>query len=314
MAAKFKIVGKLPFISKKEVSQTKNFDKLMSRMEAEKVPESVWSGKRLTAMILAGVLVVSLGVGITVYQLTGDSEQLTDNSGQLSVSREQRADNSKNGAVNNDQKAVISEQETVSREQVSDNSEQEKVVSDQLTLDKEEFQVSDNSLEIEEIVSNKLKSEQTKTAENLENKGLASIASNSNSKINKTENTSGMYDESSLELEAESDHLSDEQTTVLDYEKAQPIVGFDSLYSYFASAINYPDSLRPQQVYGKVVVEFVINKSGKAEQVKVLESLHPDLDKEAVRVVKQMPNWTPTKVYGEPIASKMSIPITFQLK
>lgn len=299
MAAKFKVVGKLPFISKKEVSQTKNFDKLMSRMEAENMPKSAWSGKSVTAIVLAGVLVVSLGVGITVYQLTGDSElvsvsreQLTDNNGQISVSREEVSGNS--------------EQETVVSDQLADNS-------DQLTVEKEGFEVSDSSLGIDEITSNKLNSEQAKTAENLGDEEISSISSDS-SQANEDTNSSSMSAEESLVTTDKPDQISSKETKVLDYEKARPIVGFDSLYSYFASAINYPDSLRPQQIYGKVVVEFVLNKSGKAEQVKVLESLHPALDEEAIRMVTQMPKWKPAKVYGEPISSKMSIPITFQLK
>ena len=281
MATKFKLVGKLPFISKKELNQTKDFDKLMSRIQTEKVPESAWSGKRLAAIILAGALVVSLSIGI--YQIASNSEQLKVDSKQVAVNKEIQRDHSNEKAK---ERSNIHEQETIA----------------------EEKKVNAN-------VNTEINSEINSENENSKQEAaLTEVLSKEKTEENVSQKADALNAERVIEISKNAAQLTNEQTSVLEYEKAQPIVGFDSLYRYFASTINYPDSLRPQQIYGKVVVEFVINKSGKAEQVKVLKSLHPDLDNEAIRMVEHMPDWTPTKVYGEPIASKMSIPITFQLK
>ncbi|MEM1135649.1 MAG: TonB family protein [Bacteroidota bacterium] len=98
------------------------------------------------------------------------------------------------------------------------------------------------------------------------------------------------------------------------YEEATPIIGLDSLYTYLSSAIIYPEKLKDQKIAGTVVIEFVIDESGKAKDITVLAGLHEILDQEAMRIIREMPPWSPAKVYGEPIPSTLSIPITFHIE
>lgn len=97
------------------------------------------------------------------------------------------------------------------------------------------------------------------------------------------------------------------------YTQATPVMGFEKLYSYIREEIHYPDTLKEEKIIGTVQVGFVIEKSGKVTNVSVKSGLHPLLDKEAIRVIKNMPNWMPAKVNGTLIQSKMTIPITFNL-
>jgi protein TonB len=61
-------------------------------------------------------------------------------------------------------------------------------------------------------------------------------------------------------------------------------------------------------------VTFVVEKEGQISEVKVLRNLYPSLDKEALRVVKSMPNWKPGMQNGKPVRVKYNLPVFFQLK
>ena len=69
-----------------------------------------------------------------------------------------------------------------------------------------------------------------------------------------------------------------------------------------------------QGIQGRVVTQFVVDKDGSITDVKVVRSLDPMLDKEAVRLVKSMPKWTPGKLNGSPVRVKYILPISFRLE
>ena len=62
------------------------------------------------------------------------------------------------------------------------------------------------------------------------------------------------------------------------------------------------------------MVEFIINKDGKVSDAKVVKSVSPELDEEALRVVMASPKWKPGKVKGEKVRVSMSIPVEFRLE
>lgn len=66
-------------------------------------------------------------------------------------------------------------------------------------------------------------------------------------------------------------------------------------------------------ISGKVYIQFVIEKDGSITDVKVARGVDSSLDKEAVRVVKSMPKWTPGKQRGKPVRVAYTLPINFQL-
>ncbi|MBI1317098.1 TonB family protein [bacterium] len=83
---------------------------------------------------------------------------------------------------------------------------------------------------------------------------------------------------------------------------------------YFASNTVYPFKARKKGIMGKVYVDFVVEKDGRITQVKVAKSTHKLLDKEAVRVVRSMPNWEPAINDGRPVRMHFTVPISFKLQ
>ena len=77
--------------------------------------------------------------------------------------------------------------------------------------------------------------------------------------------------------------------------------------------LKYPSSVERQRIQGKVVAEFIVNKDGSVTDVRVVKSLHPACDREALRVLRMMPRWTPGIENDQPCRTKVCIPIVFRL-
>lgn len=90
--------------------------------------------------------------------------------------------------------------------------------------------------------------------------------------------------------------------------------GQDRLITYLSTFLRYPDDAIKDSVQGIVLVEFKISTTGKVTNPRVLTSLSPSCDKEAVRVVSSMPDWIPGKSEGNPVNVIMKIPIVFRFK
>ena len=90
--------------------------------------------------------------------------------------------------------------------------------------------------------------------------------------------------------------------------------GQRALYEYLSRNTRYPEELGESCIQGRVIVTFVVEKDGGISNVKVAKSLHPLLDKEAVRVVSSMPKWCPGKQNGVTYRVKYTLPVTFRLK
>lgn len=92
--------------------------------------------------------------------------------------------------------------------------------------------------------------------------------------------------------------------------------GINTLYEFIGSKIKYPKDARKAEVEGRVVVSFVVERDGsiKPESIKIEKSLYPSIDKEAIRVVRLMPNWIPARQSGRTVRAKTGFPIMFALK
>ena len=90
--------------------------------------------------------------------------------------------------------------------------------------------------------------------------------------------------------------------------------GEAELMKYISNNIKYPTMAMENNIQGRVVVQFVVTKTGKIGEVKVVRSKDPDLDKEAVRVVKSLPNFIPGKMNGQAVNVWYTLPITFKLQ
>lgn len=89
--------------------------------------------------------------------------------------------------------------------------------------------------------------------------------------------------------------------------------GISGLSTYLNQNTRYPAVAQENCVQGRVVVSFVVGKDGHISDVTVLRSVDPSLDKEAIRVVRNMPRWTPGKQGGEPVRVRYNVPVSFRL-
>lgn len=90
--------------------------------------------------------------------------------------------------------------------------------------------------------------------------------------------------------------------------------GEEALFRHISNNIVYPIKAQENGIQGRVVVQFVVTKTGEVGEVKVIRSKDPDLDREAVRVVKSLPNFIPGKQNGRPVNVWFTLPITFKLQ
>ncbi len=89
--------------------------------------------------------------------------------------------------------------------------------------------------------------------------------------------------------------------------------GEAAMFKYIQEHTKYPEIAKENGITGKVFVQFVIGKDGSITDVKVIRSIDPYLDKEAVRVVKSMPKWKPGSQRGKPVKVSFQLPINFTL-
>ena len=90
--------------------------------------------------------------------------------------------------------------------------------------------------------------------------------------------------------------------------------GSAALMSYLSSNTKYPVVAQENGVQGRVIISFVVERDGSISDVKVARSVDPSLDREAQRVVKSMPKWTPGKQNGQTVRVKYTVPVVFRLQ
>ena len=90
--------------------------------------------------------------------------------------------------------------------------------------------------------------------------------------------------------------------------------GQELLLKYLAVNIKYPASAVKAKKQGRVIVTFVVQKDGSVTHAKVAKSIDPELDAEALRVVRGMPKWIPGTQLGKPVNVKYFLPVKFSLQ
>ncbi|WP_338873159.1 M56 family metallopeptidase [Spirosoma sp. SC4-14] len=89
--------------------------------------------------------------------------------------------------------------------------------------------------------------------------------------------------------------------------------GMAKLGEYLGENLKYPEAAQKAKVEGKVFVSFIVTKTGEIADIQILKGIGYGADAEAVRVVKNMPNWTPATQDGKAVNVKFNLPINFQL-
>lgn len=89
--------------------------------------------------------------------------------------------------------------------------------------------------------------------------------------------------------------------------------GNKALMKFLEENIKYPQEAKNNRVQGRVIAQFIVNKEGAIIDPQILRSISPELDQEAIRVIKSMPKWIPGMQRGEKVAVKYTVPVTFKL-
>ena len=90
--------------------------------------------------------------------------------------------------------------------------------------------------------------------------------------------------------------------------------GIDAMYKYISDNITYPEAAKKAGTQGRVVIGFIIEKDGKITTLEVKKGIGDGCDEEAVRVIQNMPNWTPGQQRGENVRVAYNLPIKFSLQ
>lgn len=89
--------------------------------------------------------------------------------------------------------------------------------------------------------------------------------------------------------------------------------GKEALKSYVASSIKYPAEAEKAGIQGRVHTAFIVEKDGCVTGARAMTSVDPQLDAEAIRIIRNMPKWTPGMQDGKPVRVKYLVPVTFRL-
>ncbi len=115
---------------------------------------------------------------------------------------------------------------------------------------------------------------------------------------------------------AESDiHVTDATDQVFEIVEEAPEFpgGMRALMEYLAKNIRYPAKAHEANVQGRVITQFTVGRDGAIRDAKVMRSVSPELDAEALRVISAMPNWKPGKQRGKAVACHFTVPVMFRL-
>jgi len=89
--------------------------------------------------------------------------------------------------------------------------------------------------------------------------------------------------------------------------------GVNEMMKFLREHIIYPEDAKEIGIEGKVFVQFIVHKDGQLSDFKVIKKVYPSVDREALRVIQQMPNWVPGKNNGNIVSVRVVIPIIFKL-
>jgi TonB family protein len=89
--------------------------------------------------------------------------------------------------------------------------------------------------------------------------------------------------------------------------------GVEAFGKFLGSHVRYPKDAREKGIQGRVIITFVVEKDGSLSGYKISRGVSPDIDAEALRVLKMSPTWSPGTQKGKPVRVQYSVPISFTL-
>ena len=125
----------------------------------------------------------------------------------------------------------------------------------------------------------------------------------------------GSNEEGSVDIaDLEKNKVAIEEKPMVGVEQMPEFPGGEAeLMKFLSENVHYPTSASEMGIEGRVILRFVVSKTGEVSQVEVIRGLDPACDKEAVRVVKMMPKWIPGRQNGRNVPVYFTLPIKYQL-
>lgn len=154
--------------------------------------------------------------------------------------------------------------------------------------------------------------------ENREMRSQTELNENRSLQISVVDNLNGSTDPNAIPTELITEHrqVVEEPTTVFESVEQMPKFpgGDTELMRFISSNMKYPPIAAENGIEGRVVLRFVVDKTGKVSDISILRSIDPSLDKEAMRVVKSMPKWIPGMQNGRAVSVYYTLPVLFKLQ
>lgn len=254
------------------------------------------SARRHNLAMLVVVLIIGLVVGISAIDFTkekaGESEEVLENQQELSAVVEEEVDEEEE---EEEEEAYIppEPEEIVIPEEVANTEQNTEII-----IAKDEDVKED---------------EQVKTVEELQE---------TTSQFGNTTFTDGtddvnvvreIKDEVVVEEKPVVEHKPEQIFTAVEEPPTFP-GGEQALYKYLQDNLRYPETALQNGISGKVYVKFVVEKNGAIGDVQIARGKDPDLDKEAIRVVKTLPNFIPGRMNGQAVRVWYTLPINFKMR
>lgn len=144
---------------------------------------------------------------------------------------------------------------------------------------------------------------------------VSSSSSTSTSKVKRKDNTDSTYSHTPI-INPEDVEVPPPPSPLAEPIEIEPSFpgGLTALLNWLSTQVHYPIEAEKKGIQGKVVVSFVVETDGSISNVQVVLPVCPEIDAEAVRVVKSMPRWNPATQNGTPVRIKYNLPITFTLE
>ena len=121
-----------------------------------------------------------------------------------------------------------------------------------------------------------------------------------------------------IDPDKEDEYLAERKDTINVYDVVEQMPqfpgGFQKMNEFIEENMQYPKKCAEKGIFGRVIVAFVVERSGQLSNIRVVKSVHRALDKEALRIVKLMPRWIPGEQNGVTVRVKYIIPIPFSVK
>lgn len=114
--------------------------------------------------------------------------------------------------------------------------------------------------------------------------------------------------------EAPADSTAKEEVFMVAEQMPEYPGGMKEMLKFLQENVKYPENAMKNNVQGRVIVQFVVEKDGTPTEFKVARSVDPDLDAEALRVLQTMPKWKPGMQRGEVVRVKFTVPVSFKLQ